>query len=297
MKLGNKKYIAAVSGGPDSMALLHKYQKHIIGVCHVNYHKRVDSDYDTKIVKTYCVKHNIPLAIYDVKASEYKKSQIHNFQNLARVIRYSFFVNCSKKFKCNNLLIAHNLNDFLETAIMQQNRNSLNFYYGIRPRNKYLTLNIFRPLIKSFKGDLELHCKKHNVSYAIDSSNAADIYERNRIRKQLSKLSRKQLLKLYEQFVKQNKSRAILERHVNKWLNDWKKSCYQVKCFKQINPKFQDGVIYLYLKKNNIINVNYNKIKLVRDFIVSNRSNNCLRLEQNIGLLKKDKKIKIVKHK
>ena len=115
MKLNKKKYIAAVSGGPDSMALLDQFKKVIVGVCHVNYHKRVDSNYDTKLVKDYCKKHKIPLAIYDVNTKVYKTSLQHNFQTLAREIRYEFFVKCGNKFKCKNLLIAHNLNDFLET--------------------------------------------------------------------------------------------------------------------------------------------------------------------------------------
>ncbi|MCQ3914811.1 MAG: hypothetical protein MJ201_03460 [Mycoplasmoidaceae bacterium] len=58
-----------------------------------------------------------------------------------------------------------------------------------------------------------------------------------------------------------------------------------------------NSLIYVYLKKNKIININYNKIKLVRDFIVSKKSNNSLRLEEGIKLVKKDKRVKVVKEK
>ncbi|MCQ3908372.1 MAG: tRNA lysidine(34) synthetase TilS [Mycoplasmoidaceae bacterium] len=216
MQLNKKCYIAAVSGGPDSMALLDKYHNVIIGVCHVNYHKRSDSNFDTKIVSDYCKKHKIKLAICDVDKKVYKDTK--NFQNFARQIRYQFFVQCGKDFKCNNMLIAHNLNDFLETAIMQENRNSLNFFYGIKSTNKFESLNIYRPLINEFKNDLEKYCQKHGISYAIDSSNALDIYERNRIRKQLSKLTRTELLKLYTKFVARNKKQEKIEKQVLSYL-------------------------------------------------------------------------------
>ncbi|XQP55882.1 MAG: tRNA lysidine(34) synthetase TilS [Mycoplasmoidaceae bacterium] len=297
MKMDKKRYIAAVSGGPDSMALLNMFSKNIVGVCHVNYHKRKDSDIDTKIVADYCSSHNLTLAIYDVDKSLYKDAKQKNFQALAREIRYEFFVQCAKQFKCNNLLIAHNINDFIETAIMQERRKSLNFFYGIRKETKYKTLNIYRPLLSEFKADLEKYCHDKGIAYAIDSSNALDIYERNRIRKELAKWSKKKMLAKYKAIMARNARQAIVEKQVNSQLASWAKTSYSVNAFKNINPKIMNAVIYVYLKKNKIINVNYNKIKLVRDFIVSKKSNQSLRLETNIKLLKKNKQVKIVHSK
>ncbi|MCQ2956445.1 MAG: tRNA lysidine(34) synthetase TilS [Mycoplasmoidaceae bacterium] len=216
--MNKNKCIAAVSGGPDSMALLHKFRRNIIAVCHVNYHKRVDSDYDTKIVKEYCAKHNIRLFVHNVNPSVYASSPEHNFQTLARQIRYEFFVKCAQKVHCNNLLIAHNLNDFIETAIMQENRHSLNFFYGIKKQSTYKTLKIDRPLLREFKSDLEKYCTSKKIAYAIDSSNSLDIYERNRIRKQLSKLSKKELMELYRKYQKRNKRHEKIEKIINKHL-------------------------------------------------------------------------------
>ena len=295
MKIDNKKFIIAVSGGPDSMALLDLFKSRVVGVCHVNYHKRKDSNKDTQIVINYCNDHQLELAIYDVDKKLYKSSKQHNFQALAREIRYEFFVQCARQFKCKNLLIAHNLNDFLETAIMQENRKSLNFYYGIRPESKYKTLNVYRPLISEFKSDLEKYCKQHHIAYAIDSSNAQDVYERNRVRKQLAKWSKKKLLNKYQQIQTRNKTQAKLEAQVQKQLLNWAKTHYEVNFIKRLNSKLVNGVIYMYLKNNNIINVNYNKIKLVRDFIVSKKSNQCLRLEAGVNLQKKNKRIKVIR--
>lgn len=213
MKKTNIRYIAAVSGGPDSMAMLDKFKKNIVGVCHVNYHKRIDSDIDMGIVVDYCKRNDISVSVYHVNKNVYKIRQ--NFQNLARKIRYDFFVECSKKYKCKNLIIAHNLNDFLETAIMQKNRKSFNFFYGIRQNSIYKSLKIYRPLINDFKIDLTKYCDDKKINYALDSSNELDIYERNRIRKQLSKFSKTQLLKLFKQFNTRNIKQAKFEKIIN----------------------------------------------------------------------------------
>ncbi|MCU9937407.1 7-cyano-7-deazaguanine synthase [Mycoplasmopsis felis] len=63
----NKKYLIAVSGGPDSMFLLDKYKNKNIIVARVNYNQRKDSHIDTNIVKEYCKKNNIPLEIMELK--------------------------------------------------------------------------------------------------------------------------------------------------------------------------------------------------------------------------------------
>lgn len=280
-----KKYIAAVSGGPDSMALLDKYHKNIICVCHVNYHKRADSYRDTEIVVKYCKRKHLKLKVLDVKKSQYKKIKINNFQALARKIRYDFFLKCSKECKCKNILMGHNLNDFLETSLMQKKRKSLNFYYGIKPISSYKSLIIYRPLINEFKADLEKYCKKQNIAYAIDSTNALDLYERNRVRKQLNKKTRKQSLKLYKEIQLRNKKQSVVEKRTTKELDLWKKTKYKLKVFKRIkNP---EKVIYLFLKQNEIENINHNKINLIKQFLFSQKSNCKLRLGNGIWLLKK----------
>lgn len=289
------KWIAGVSGGPDSMALLDIYRKQIIGVCHVNYHKRKDSNYDQSLVENYCSLHKIPLAILNVKHQQYVSSKINNFQALARKLRYDFFVKCSKKFKTKNLLIAHNLNDFLETAKMQEKRKSKNFFYGIRKKSLYKDLNVYRPLILKFKADLVKYCQKNNVKYAIDSSNSSNIYERNKIRKDLNALSRKQLLLLKKKYDQRNKKYAKIEVKISHLLTIWQKENFSIKCLTEFNlsQKELDNLIYVYLKINKINNINHSKILLVKDFIISKKVNQGLRIEHKKYLFKIKSKLVI----
>ena len=103
------------------------------------------------------------------------------------------------------------------------------------------------------------------------------------------------MLTKYQQIQTRNKTQAKLQSLVEKQLSAWAKTHYEVCFIKHLNSKLIGGVIYLYLKNNNIINVNYNKIKLVRDFIVSKKSNQRLRLEAGVYLLKQNKQIKVVR--
>lgn len=115
-------YVVAVSGGPDSMFLLE--QMRLLGysfvVCHVNYRKRLDSDYDERLVSDYCKKYNVKLFVY--YPTHFSSG---NFQASARKQRYDFFFRIATEIATNKIVIAHNFEDSLETYIMQKERCSM----------------------------------------------------------------------------------------------------------------------------------------------------------------------------
>jgi tRNA(Ile)-lysidine synthase TilS/MesJ len=77
----NDKLVLAVSGGPDSMALLSQFHNDIVGVCHVNYHYRDTSDYDQSIVEKYCKIYGIKLYVLNIDSSVYTTGEVKNFEN------------------------------------------------------------------------------------------------------------------------------------------------------------------------------------------------------------------------
>lgn len=119
-----KNFLAAVSGGPDSMALLNMYKKKIFAVCHVNYHDREDTDNDQSIVLEFCKRNSIKCFVLDVTKKMMKDTLIKNPQSAYRKIRYDFFCEIAKKINIKIVLVAHNWNDFLETAYMQKEKKS-----------------------------------------------------------------------------------------------------------------------------------------------------------------------------
>jgi tRNA(Ile)-lysidine synthase len=212
-----KKYLIGVSGGPDSMCLLDMYKKEIKLVCHVNYNKRKSAKRDENIVKEYCKKNNLKLAILSVTRKIYERymNNENNFQSIARKIRYDFFVECANKQGVSTVLIGHNYDDFVETAYMSMRKQSKALFYGIRKRNKYKTICISRPLISKRKKTLMKYCLDHKINFGIDETNLEDGYERNRIRKELAKMSKDEFSELIKKIRQYNLDHVKLQNEVN----------------------------------------------------------------------------------
>ncbi len=180
MKQTKKKtWLVAVSGGADSMALLDQCVNANIpvAVAHVNYQKRDSANRDMNGVKAYCIKHRIPFHVHVVK--HYSKD---NFQAQAREIRYAFFKQLIMRYDYEGVLVAHHMDDVLETYIMQKQRGSIPAYYGIKEDTILMGVHIKRPLLHLCKEDLIAYCEMHHIAYYEDESNFSDDYRRNQIR-------------------------------------------------------------------------------------------------------------------
>lgn len=198
----DKKYVLAISGGSDSMALLDMcYQANYnIVVAHMNYQIRDSAIIETKIVEDYCVKHGIPFFVhYQAKIDK------GNFQGEARISRYAFFKEVLRENECDALLTAHHKDDFIETYLMYQKRASVQSYWGIAPLSTIKTMLVIRVLLDYYNSDLRSYCEDHQVMYHDDESNEDMKYLRNRIRKvEVSVLDKKEKDELYLKIIKMN---------------------------------------------------------------------------------------------
>lgn len=279
--LQNKKYLIAVSGGPDSMALMNSYKKQIYGVCHVNYHYRDSSNRDEEIVKRYCKNNNIPFFCLSIDPKIYQNKTIKNFESWARKTRYDFFVTIANKTNIHDILIGHNLNDWLETAIMQENKKVKTFYYGIKQSNNINGLNIFRPFINKTKKELQQYCDQNNIEYGIDETNFDLTYQRNKIRNEISKWSSEKINSKINYFEKLNLQLKEIQKQVL-YLNDkWVKSNYSLKLFKTFDLNTQQSLIFMLLTNKGINRVSINKINSIIDFLKAKTQNNKYRIGNN----------------
>lgn len=295
MSIFNKKpYLAAVSGGPDSIALLHMYRKHIKVVCTVKYNKRKDCQHDVDCVKKLCDKYKIPLEVLDVTPEIYKQySKDTNFQSQARKIRYDFFNETAKKYHVSKLLIAHHLDDYLETAYSAFSKESKNLYYGIKEKSQYLDLEIYRPFITRFrKRTLARYCADYDLEYATDSSNVSDEYERNRIRKIINAMSNDEVHELMKKTKKYNKEHAKLYDSIQRHFKNWKITLFDVKMFKTFTDEEQYYLIYEFLNYHEIYRPNQNKINGIIEFIKGMNGKE-YRVSDNISLFKKNSCLEI----
>lgn len=172
-------WLVAVSAGPDSMALLSMCleSKTACAAAHVNYHHRPEADEEEEAVRLFCAQNDIPLFVRN-EPFVYKG----NFEAAAREWRYDFFARIVRENGYRGVLTAHQEDDLIETYIMQQEKNIVPAYYGMRQEIMYKGILIRRPLLDCTKAQLRAYCDAHQIRYFIDSTNESDDYTRNRIR-------------------------------------------------------------------------------------------------------------------
>lgn len=183
---GNDNIVAAVSGGADSMCLLHFFYtmkkelniKDLI-VAHVNHNLRgEESKRDELFVKKFCQDHEIQFELFNVDVPKISKELKCGTEEAARKVRYYYFEKLAHKF---NALVAtaHNANDNAETVIYNLTRGSgLRGLCGIPPKRDY----IIRPLLEVTREEVENYCSFYGIEYVTDSTNLLDNYTRNKIR-------------------------------------------------------------------------------------------------------------------
>ncbi|MBP5343183.1 tRNA lysidine(34) synthetase TilS [bacterium] len=172
--------IVCVSTGIDSMCLFHYLYTngYKIVVAHVNHKKRTESDQEYAYLEDFCKKNNIPFEGYILD----KKIE-SNFQEEARKIRYSFFINVAKKYNSKAIILAHHADDEVETVIMRIIRGtSIKGYSGIKYITKIEDVDVVRPLLHTNRKTIEEYQKLHNIKFFLDASNNEDHYTRNIIR-------------------------------------------------------------------------------------------------------------------
>ena len=173
-----RKILAAVSGGPDSMAMLEILLENGADVvcAHVNYHKRVTADRDEQIVRDFCSSRHIPVHVLDEQNPE------GNFQAWARKVRYDFFARTAAAAGCQACALAHQRDDSLETWMMQKEKHILPECYGLKEEGRWKDLLLIRPLLQASKADLQAFCQARQVPYGIDETNLESHYRRNQLR-------------------------------------------------------------------------------------------------------------------
>ncbi len=183
------RVICGVSGGADSMALLHCLHSLegelgiTVEAAHFNHRLRgAESDDDEAFVTEFCKKQKIPLHTGSEDVADFSREHHMGLEEAARQCRYAFFRSLEGK-----IATAHNADDHLETVLMHLIRGSgLRGLCGIPPKRD----NIVRPLLWATREEILAYLEKAGLSYREDSSNESLSYTRNRIRHQLLPLLR-----------------------------------------------------------------------------------------------------------
>ena len=181
-----KTVAVAVSGGADSMALLHftanfcvRFRIKAVAL-NVEHGIRGESSIrDSAFVKDYCAHHNIPFFEYKVDALKKAKTDKIPVEQAARILRYECFSDAVKNGKCDAVFTAHHSSDNLESVLFNLFRGTgIKGLTGIRDYNNV----IYRPFIKVSKAEILEYVKQHDIPFVDDETNFCDDYTRNFLR-------------------------------------------------------------------------------------------------------------------
>jgi len=179
------RILAAVSGGIDSMVMTDLLLKTglLSGIAHCNFSLRgKDSDDDEEMVRNYAMKHGIPYYSIRFTTAGHAKERGISIEMAARELRYDWFDKIRTKNGYNSVAVAHNLNDNIETLLLNLIRGTgIAGLGGMKPSANH----IIRPLLFATRRSIEEYCRENKLIYREDRTNADIKFRRNKIRHEL----------------------------------------------------------------------------------------------------------------
>ena len=292
----NDTIVIGVSTGPDSMcllSLLEKIKNEIkinIVVAHVNHHVRKESEIEEKYIKEYCSNHNLICEVAHLKPVE------NNFEAEAHRFRYTFFKKLIAKYNANYLMTAHHGDDLVETVIMREIRgSSLKGYAGIAMSTLHENYILARPLLFYTKDNILEYAKENNIKYFIDNTNFLDNHLRNRIRKDILPLLKKENPNVHLKYLQYSEELLASDKVLQNLTNEIIKKVYNnnrliIPAFLNQNQVIQERIIKLILKElyqDNIDIITNTQVQNIIALINRTKPNETLLLPNNFIAEKK----------
>lgn len=295
IKYGNS-VVVAVSGGPDSMALLSlmsdiKKEIDIEVICaHVNHNVRKESADEKVFVERFCRDHNI--VFESMKIEDYGDD---NFHNEARTKRYNYFGNIVHKYNSKYLLTAHHGDDLIETILMRIVRGStLRGYSGFSRIVEMGDYKIIRPFINITKDEIFAYNKKNKILFVQDKSNNKDVYTRNRYRKYMLPFLKKEDNNVHNKFYKFSKTlieyNDYIDRQVSRVIkNVYSQNVLLIDKFLELDYIIAMKIIYIILEnayQDDLMLITDHHAELIYNLIKSDKANLSMHLPNNVKAVK-----------
>ncbi|AHW60529.1 tRNA(Ile)-lysidine synthase [Draconibacterium orientale] len=177
-----QKILLAISGGIDSMVLLHLFERSEFeyGIAHCNFRLRGDeSDGDEAFVREQVEQHGTAAHFETFDTIEYASLKGISIEMAARELRYGFFERISKEYEYDCIVTAHHQDDLIETFFLNLSRKTgIKGLTGIKEKKGKL----IRPLLFASREDIERYAAENSISYREDSSNNEVVFQRNFLR-------------------------------------------------------------------------------------------------------------------
>lgn len=212
-----QKIVVALSGGIDSVVLLHLLQRvkglQLLAI-HVNFQLRgEESERDEAFCRQLCAEMGIALLVERVNTQQYAAQHRLSTQQAARELRYGIFEREKLNFQAPYIATAHHAGDSIETFFINFSKGcGLRGLHGIQA----LKNDILRPLLPFTRSEIAQYAQDNALQWAEDSSNASDKYTRNFLRLRILPLFG-ELQPRYEQIFSENIRRLAAAESLYDW--------------------------------------------------------------------------------
>lgn len=274
-------YLVAVSGGRDSVALLHwllarGYQRLV--VCHLNHRLRGRAAAaDARFVQALARRLGVDCVIDSADVAKVAKARSLSVETAARALRYELFAAVARRYRCDTIFVGHNANDLVETFLM-------NLFRGASPsglaalreisthRIGAKKLTVVRPMLRVWRSEIDAFIAAAGLKFRDDATNAGVDPTRNRLRHRVLPFIAKELGRDVRKTIWRT---AMIAADEETWLDslpapiDHTAANLNVKKLAALMPAQQRRTIHAWLKSHGVSDVNFDIVERVRALLDS----------------------------
>ena len=271
------RYLVGVSGGRDSIALLHwvvesGYKK--VVACHLNHQLRgSSSDLDAKFVEKFAAQHDVDLEMGSVNIRTLATKQKISVEAAARDARYKFFAQMAKARNARTIFLGHHADDLVETFFINLFRGSGMTGLGAmrevsKRRVDGIDLTIVRPFLGIWRSEVDEYISAQRLKFREDESNKDLAALRNRIRRRIIPYLEKTL----DRNIRQNIWRAaVIAAEEEMWIEDQLPNANDVDLnvskLRDLPVALQRREILKWLRARKVTNVGFDIVEDVRTLL------------------------------
>jgi tRNA(Ile)-lysidine synthase len=268
------RYLAGVSGGRDSVALLHwlvslGYERLV--VCHLNHRLRGrSSDADARFVEKLAENFDADFELGTTNVRALAKKEKMSIETAAREARYAFFAETARRRNCRTIFVAHHADDLVETFLINLFRGAggagLSAMREMSTRRiESVDLTIVRPFLSVWRSEIDDYVDEHRLRFREDASNKNLTPLRNRIRHRIIPY----LEKMLGRNIRPNIWRtAVIAADEEKWIEgelcDSTQPDLSVVKLRTLPIALQRRTLLKWLRAQNISDVGFDAIERVR---------------------------------
>ena len=272
----SRRYLIGVSGGRDSVALLHRLTELGYGrlvVCHLDHQLRGRaSKADAQFVKRLAAELKVDCELGRTDVAELARRTKHSIETAGRMARYQFFARVARRRRCRALFLGHHANDLVETFLINLFRGSgPTGFGGIRQISRQtvdgLELEVIRPLLGIWRTEIDAYVKLHHLKFRDDETNESFGVLRNRMRRKIIPYIEKEFGRKVRTSIWRAAAIAADEADWLTGLIDSKKTTSRelvVKDLREQPRALQRRTIHRWLQSRDVRDLNFETIERVR---------------------------------